>query len=117
MKHLEESNILYDLQHWFQSSRSCETRLISFIEDLAQSVNKNIQTDIIIMDFAKAFDKVSHRHLYKLSFYGINNNALHWISDFLNQRTQTVVLEGEKSDTISIRRPPRDSGPLLLSLY
>ena len=55
------------------------------------------------MDFAKAFDKVSHRHLlYKLSYYGINNNALHWISDFLNQHTQYVVLEGEKSDTIPV---------------
>ena len=75
-----------------------------FIQDLAQSVNKNIQTNIIIMDFAKAFNKVSHRHLlYKLSFYGINNNAIHWISDFLIQRTQTVLLEGEKSDTISVK--------------
>ena len=58
MKHLEDSNtcILYDLQHGFQSSRSCETQLISFVQDLAQSVNKNIQTDLIIMDFAKAID-------------------------------------------------------------
>ena len=31
-------------------------QLFSFIQDLAQSVNKNIQTDIIIMDFVKAFD-------------------------------------------------------------
>ena len=62
MKHLEESNILYDLEHKFRSSRSCETQLISFIQDLAQSLNKNIQTDIIIMDFAKAFDKVSQTY-------------------------------------------------------
>ena len=103
MKHLEDSNILYDLQQGFRSSRSCETQLISFVQDLAQSVNKNIQTDLIIMDFAKAFVKVSHRHLlYKLSYYGINNNALHFISDFLSQRTQSVVLEGEKSDTIPV---------------
>ena len=56
-----------------------------------------------MMDFAKAFDKVSHRHLlYKLSYYGINNNAMHWISDSLSQRTQSVVLEGENSDTIPL---------------
>ena len=86
----------------FQSSRSCETQLISFIQDLAQSANRNIQTDIIIMDFAKAFNNVSHRHLlYKLSFYGINNNALLWISDFLNQRTQTVFLK-EKNLALSL---------------
>jgi retron-type reverse transcriptase len=69
MKHLEYNNILYDLQHGFRSSRSCETQLVSFIQDLAKSSDKNIQTDLIIMDFAKAFDKVSHKHLmYKISF-------------------------------------------------
>ena len=85
-------------------------QLISFIQDLAESVNKIIQTDIIIMDFAEAFDKVSHR--YKLSFCGIN-----WISDFLNQRTQTVVLEGEKSDTISGVPQGRVLGPILFLVY
>ena len=103
MKHLEDSNILYNLQHGFRSSRCCETQLISFVQDLAQSVNKSIQTDLIIMDFAKAFDKISHRHLlFKLSYYCINNNALHWIFDFLSQCTQSVILEGEKSDTIPV---------------
>ena len=80
MGHLESSNILYDLQHGFRSSRFCETQLISFIQDLSQSVNQNIQTGIIIMDFVKAFDNVSHTHthlLYKLSYYGVSNNALH----------------------------------------
>ena len=73
MKHLEYNNIVYDLQHGFRSSRSYETQLVSFIQDLAKSSDKNIQTDLIIIDFAMAFDKVSHKHLmYKISYYGIN---------------------------------------------
>ena len=88
MKHLEYNNILYDLQHGFRSSRSCEAQLVSFIQDLAKSSDKNIQADLIIMNFAKAFDKVSHKHLvYKISYYCINCNAFHWIKDFLRQNT------------------------------
>ena len=56
MQHLENSNILYDFQHGFRSSPSCETQLISFVQDLARSADSNTQTGIIIMDFAKAFD-------------------------------------------------------------
>ena len=71
MTHLE-NNILYDLQHGFRKSRSCESQLLKFIQELAKDNNKNIQTDLIIMDFTKAFDEVPHRHLlYKLKYYGI----------------------------------------------
>jgi hypothetical protein len=86
-------------QHGFRHSRSCETQLLSFVQEIAANSDKNIQTDLIIMDFAKAFDKVPHqRLLYKVKFYGIKNQTLNWISAFLSNRTQTVVLDGESSD-------------------
>jgi hypothetical protein len=51
------------------------------------------------MDFAKAFDKVLHQRLLcNLKFYGIKDQTLNWISAFLSNRTQTVVLDGESSD-------------------
>ena len=54
-----------------------------------QKQTTKISTDLIIMDFAKAFDKVLHRRLlYKLNYYGISGLTLHWISDFLTNRTQ-----------------------------
>ena len=90
LNHLESNSLLYDLQHGFRHSRSCETQLLSFVQELAANSDKNIQTDLIIMDFAKAFDKVPHqRLLYKLKFYGIKNQTLTWISAFLSNRTQT----------------------------
>ena len=93
MSHLENNKILYTLQHGFRKAHSCETQLINFIQELAKSNNCNKQTDLIIMDFAKAFDKVPLcRLLYKLN--GIQKDILNWIKAFLSDRTQTVVING-----------------------
>jgi hypothetical protein len=53
MKHLDLNNILYDLQNGFRKARSCESQLLQFIQELNVNNNKNIQTDLIIMDLAK----------------------------------------------------------------
>ena len=121
MKHLEDNNILYNLQHGFRSSRSCETQLATFIHDLTLNSNTNKQTDIVIMDFAKAFDKVPHKRLaYKLKYYGITGNTLTWITDFLTHRTQTVLLEGKQSDKVQVTSGvPQGTclGPILFLIY
>ena len=68
----DKNNILYSLQHCLHSSRSCESQLLSFTDDVSKSLNNNSQTDILIMDFSKAVDKVDNSLLcYKLKKYGI----------------------------------------------
>ena len=74
-KHLAFESILADCQHGFRSRRSCETQMVQFYYDLVSNLDRALnrdqkQTDVIIMDFAKAFDKVPHRRLlYKLEYY------------------------------------------------
>jgi hypothetical protein len=52
------------------------------------------QVDVILLDFAKAFDKDPHRRLlHKLKFYGVDGTTLAWISSFLS-RKQLVLLDG-----------------------
>ena len=98
MNFLDKNNILYDLQHGFRKNRSCESQLIMTIEDLASNLNNHLQTDLAILDFAKAFDKVPHsRLLNKLHYYGIRNKQHEWIREFLTGRTQRVIVEGKAS--------------------
>jgi hypothetical protein len=50
-------------------------------------MNNNIQVDIAIIDFAKAFDKVAHKRLSeKLQYYGIDGTTRIWIDAFLSKR-------------------------------
>ena len=42
-----------------RKGRSCETQLIEFVDDISKNLQEGRQTDILILDFVKAFDKVN----------------------------------------------------------
>ena len=93
--HLSNYNILSTNQHGFCTGRSCDTQLLGAINNFHHSLDTGIHIGTLFLNFPKAFDKVSHRKLcYKLSCYGVNGNLLHWIKDYLTDRSQCVLLEG-----------------------
>ena len=52
--------------------RSCETQLSELLEELTSNLDTGHQTDIVVMYFAKAFDRVNHSlPCLKLDHYGI----------------------------------------------
>ena len=74
------------------------TQLLSVFHTIGHDLDKNTQTDVLYVDFAKAFDSVDHAIvLEKLRGYDVTGSVLGWFADYLNGRTQRVVVDGVAS--------------------
>lgn len=72
---------------------------------------------MVFLDFRKAFDTVSHPLLLsKLESLNLDLSVLRWIENYLFQRRQCVVLNGESPEYVNVTSGvPQGSvlGPLL----
>ena len=102
-KHLDDYNILTPLQHAFRKRHSCESQLWLISQDITAMVDRNNQVDVAILDFSKAFDTVPHEGLLKkLDHYGIRGNTHQWITAFLRNSKQCVVVNVETSSDADV---------------
>ena len=121
VKFLEETDALTNSQFGFREGRSTVTQLLQHIDNILSILEEGANADVVYLDFAKAFDKVDHKRLLKkLKSFGVQGKIYQWIEDFLRNRTQQVVVEGQISDTAPvISGVPQGTvlSPVLFILY
>ena len=74
-------------QHGFIRSRSCQTNLVVFYDQVAKSLDAGVAVDLVFLDFWKAFDTVSHPVLIKkLGNCGVDTYTVRGVTNWLEGR-------------------------------
>ena len=103
MSFLMTNGLLSEQQHGFVRGRSCQTNILLCLERWTEILDGGNAVDVAYFDYAKAFDKVSHRLLLiKLQAYGIDGKLLQWLKAYLENRQQRVAVGNALSDWLEV---------------
>ena len=121
LTHLHDCKLIDVNQHGFLPSHSTATQLLECSFDWCHAANNKIPTDVLYLDFSKAFDVISHSKLIqKLQSYNFCPASVKWLSAFLTNRTQSVKFNQSISSSVRVTSgAPQGSicGPILLLLF
>lgn len=113
------SNIIPKEQHGFLPGRSTASQLVRILEYIGQGIHNHEASAILMLDVAKAFDRVFHTGLLvKLIANGLEADLIHLIKSYLDNRTFKVRV----GTTMSTTRPiaagvPKDQFSDLYSIF
>ena len=107
-------------QHGFIPGKSCTAQLLEALGKISSLLDSEKQSDVILLDMSKAFDKVNHTLLInKLGQYNISESLLNWFSAYLYGQQQRVTVLGAmlSSRPISSGMPQGSIVGLILFLF
>jgi len=107
----EMSAWLCEGQHSFRPWYSCESQVVTFCQDIVDSLDEGVRTDAIIIDYLKAFDLVPHdRLLTKITATVVDLRVVVWLREFFLGSLQRVRANGQLFEEVRVSsRVPQGS--------
>ena len=116
-----QNDYITPFQSGFVRKDSTVNQLLSIYHSFCLALDEGKEVRVVFCDISKAFDRVWHEGLlFKLKESGISGSLLIWLTDYLDERKQCVVLSGSKSETVTISAGVPQGlilGPLLFLIY
>lgn len=121
-QHFTAHNLHEPLQSAYRKYHGTETALLRVQNDLLRSMDQGQAAFLVLLDLSSAFDTIDHAILLERlqSTCGIVGAPLAWIKSYLEDRTQSVTIDGTLSDKISLKYGvPQGSvlGPQFFVMY
>eukprot|EP00745_Piridium_sociabile_P023788 TRINITY_DN3715_c0_g1_i1.p1 TRINITY_DN3715_c0_g1~~TRINITY_DN3715_c0_g1_i1.p1 ORF type:complete len:1177 (-),score=226.07 TRINITY_DN3715_c0_g1_i1:25-3555(-) len=122
LDHLTRWDMLEPFQSAYRAFHSTETALLRVVNDLLWACDRGEVSVLSLLDLSAAFDTIDHQillHRLQTSF-GLSGTVLKWFASYLQERTQTVVVQGHKSKVTTLNYGvPQGSvlGPVLFTVY
>ena len=103
MSHLEENALIKHSHHGAIKNKSTQTLVNDLHNALMETMNKNEDAYLLLLDQSKAYEIVCHDLLLqKLKVIGFQNQATELIASFVKNRKQYVQIEGLKSELLDL---------------
>ena len=119
--YFESNNLLHPSHHGFRANHNTTTALLQMYDNWVEAMDRGEATGVIYLDMSAAFDMVEHSVLLeKPLLYGFDVASYTWIKSYLEDRQQTVCIDGTCSPLLKVNTGvPQGSiiGPLLYIIF
>ena len=120
--HLSKHNLHDQRQSAYRVFHSTETLLTKIHNDIMKNGNLGDITMLVLLDLSAAFDTIDHNILLERleKMHGIKGLALQWFTSYLQERTQSVIVNESESQPKPLKYGvPQGSklGPILFNTY
>jgi hypothetical protein len=121
-KHFQLNDLHTTFQSAYKPNHSTETALLRVHSDILSALDSGSSCILVLLDLSAAFDTIDHQILLERLdvVFGVKGSALCWMTSYLKDRFQTVIVDGQKSQPVLLEYGvPQGSvlGPKLYSIY